>query len=132
MSLQAPFGYKASLRFPGIEDTSTNGSFTINRFPVQAIGSLGAMFASRERAEPTLNNRGIALEGVEEIVWRDEKVLLFRGTQKNKDSVLYEKWLAVFIAERPIMIAFQEPRPGKLSKQQIIDVFSSLIQEEAF
>lgn len=126
ITILPPKNYKVSFRFPGIEDTKTNGSFTVNTFPVQAIGSLGEMFSSIERATPTLNNRGIVVEGTETITWNNDEVILFRGTQKNDEDVLYEKWIAVYIKERPIMVAFQEPRPGKLSKQQIIDAFLSV------
>lgn len=126
VSMVPPAQYKVSFRFPGIEDTKTNGSFTVNSFPVQAIGSLGEMFSSVDRATPTLNNRGITVEGTETITWNDDEVILYRGTQKNDEGVLYEKWIAVFIKDRPIMVAFQEPRPGKLTKQQLIDAFSSV------
>lgn len=126
VSIVPPDGYEASLRFPGVEDVNTDGSFTVNSFPVQAIGSLGEMFGSVERATPTLNNRGIVVEGTEAIQWNEKEVLLFRGSQKNDEGVLYEKWIAVFIAERPVMIAFQEPRPGKVEKQQLIEAFKSV------
>jgi len=130
VTMLPPSGYAASTRFPGIEDIDTDGSFTVNSFPAQAIGSLGEMFASVERATPTLNNRGIVVEGTETIQWNDMPVLLFRGTQKNDGGVLYEKWIAVFIAQRPIMVAFQEPRPGKLTRQEVIDAFASVVVQQ--
>lgn len=126
ITMVPPQNYKVSFRFPGVEDIKTNGSFTVNSFPVQAVGSLGEMFASRERAEPTLNNRGIVVEGTETISWNGDEVILYRGTQKDDEGVLYEKWIALFIKDQPIMVAFQEPRPGKLTKEQIIDAFSSV------
>ena len=126
ISMEAPRGYSVSQRFPGIENTANDGSFTVNSFPRQAIGSLGEMFASVERATPTLHNRGISVEGTETIQWNDKPVLLFRGTQKNEENILYEKWIAVFIDERPIMIAFQEPRPGKLTKDEVVKAFASV------
>lgn len=126
ITLTPPSGYSASLRFQGIENTVTDGSFTVSTFPQQAIGSLGQMFSSVERATPTLNNRGIRVEEVIEIEWNNEKVLLFRGNQKNEDNILYDKWIAVFVDSRPIMMAFQEPRPGKLDRNAIITTFESL------
>lgn len=126
VTIEPPAGYRASKRFPGIEDTGADGSFTVNIFPAQAVESLGTLFGSLERAKPTLNNRGIAVEGTETIVWNGGEVLLFHGTQKNEEGVLYEKWIAVFIDERPVMVAFQEPRPGKLSKDAIVKAFSSV------
>ena len=125
-SLEPPQGYEPSLRFPGVEDTSADGSFTLNSFPVQAIGSLGEMFASVDRATPTLNNRGITVEETVPITWQGKQVLLFRGKQNNDEGVPHEKWIAVFIAERPYMMAFQEPVPGKLAQEDIIKTFSSL------
>lgn len=130
VTMLPPKGYETSSRFPGIEDTSTDGSFTVNSFPAQAIGSLGEMFSSVARATPTLNNRGIVVEGTETIQWNNMPVLLFRGTQKNDEGVLYEKWIAVFIAQRPIMVAFQEPRPGKLTRQEVIDAFASVAVQQ--
>ena len=127
VTILPPVNYKVSFRFPGVEDVNTDGSFTVNSFPVQAIGSLGEMFSSVERATPTLNNRGIVVEGTETITWNDNEMLLFRGTQKDDAGVLYEKWIAVYIKERPIMVAFQEPRPGKLTRQQVIDAFASVV-----
>ena len=125
-SLEPPQGYEPSLRFPGVEDTDTDGSFTLNSFPVQAVGSLGEMFASVDRATPTLNNRGITVEETVPITWQGKQVLLFRGKQNNDEGVPHEKWIAVFIAERPYMMAFQEPAPGKLAQEDIIKTFSSL------
>lgn len=126
VTIEPPSGYEVSVRFPGIEDTRVDGSFTVNIFPAQAVGSLGEMFASVERATPTLNNRGITVEGTETIRWNEKDVLLFRGNQKNDEGVLYEKWIAVFVDERPVMVAFQEPRPGKLSREAIISTFRSV------
>lgn len=125
-SLEPPKGYEPSLRFPGVEDTRTDGSFTLNSFPVQAVGSLGEMFASVDRATPTLNNRGITVEETVPITWQGKQVLLFRGKQNNDEGVPHEKWIAVFLAERPYMMAFQEPVPGKLAQEDIIKTFSSL------
>lgn len=125
-SLEPPSGYEPSLRFPGVEDVDTDGSFTLNSFPVQAIGSLGEMFASVERAKPTLNNRGITVEETVPITWQGKQVLLFRGKQNNSEGEPYEKWIAVFVAERPYMMAFQEPVPGKLAHEEVIRTFSSL------
>ncbi|MEP3234111.1 MAG: hypothetical protein ABJO30_14895 [Hyphomicrobiales bacterium] len=125
-SLEPPQGYEPSLRFPGVEDTNTDGSFTLNSFPVQAIGSLGEMFASVDRATPTLNNRGITVEETIPITWQGKQVLLFRGKQNNDEGVPHEKWIAVFVAERPYMMAFQEPVPGKLRQEDVIKTFSSL------
>ena len=132
VTIVPPANYKVSFRFPGIEDVTTDGSFTVNSFPIQAVGSLGEMFASVERATPTLNNRGIVVEGTETITWNKNEMILFRGTQKDDGGVLYEKWIAVYIKERPIMVAFQEPRPGKLSKQQVIDAFASVAVGDDF
>lgn len=126
VTIVPPPGYAVSKRFPGVEDIESNGSFTVNIFPVQSVGSLGAMFASVDRATPTLNNRGIHVEGTETITWKGKPVLLFRGNQKDAKGVVYEKWIAVFVEERPIMVAFQEPRPGKLSSDQIIAAFASV------
>lgn len=126
VTIVPPKGYVVSKRFPGVEDIQSSGSITVNVFPVQSIGSLGALFASVERATPTLNNRGIHVEGTETITWKGKPVLLFRGNQKDAKGVIYEKWIAVFVEERPIMVAFQEPRPGKLNADAIIAAFASV------
>ncbi|MEM8796326.1 MAG: hypothetical protein AAGE61_12225 [Pseudomonadota bacterium] len=126
ISMVPPADYKLSKRFPGIEDPATDGSFTVNQFPVQSTEALSELFGSRARAEPTLNNRGILVEGLETISFNDQDMLLFRGTQNNEEGVLYEKWIAVFIGPRPVMVAFQEPRPGSLSKAQIMETFASV------
>jgi len=120
-----PSGYQLSERFPGLEDTSVDGSFTVNVFPVQATRSLSELFGSVERATPTLNNRGITVEGTETLSWEGQDILLFFGTQPS-DGVVYEKWIGVFVKERPVMVAFQEPQPGKLDRATIIKAFASV------
>lgn len=126
ISMVPPPNYTISQRFPGLENTNVDGSFTINVFPQQSSEALGELFGSRERAEPTLNNRGIHVEGVETIPFEDSKILLFRGWQASEDDVEYEKWIGVFIKERPVMVAFQEPRPGILTKAQVMEAFASV------
>ncbi len=126
VTMLPPEGFTIAGGFTGFENVEKQGSFLIAEFPAEAVAQLSGLFADQSGAAAAFAQKGITVESREEIDSADgETIPLLRGIQEA-DGVTLEKWMALYVADKVVMVTFQIPKDNALDEDAMKAAFASV------
>lgn len=126
VTMTPPEGFAIAGGFTGFESVEKQGSFLIAEFPAEAAPQLGGLFADQNGAAAAFAQKGITVESREEIDNADgDTIPLLRGSQEA-NGVTLDKWMALYAADKVVMITFQIPRDNALDEDTMKAAFASV------
>ncbi|MFK0206328.1 hypothetical protein [Agrobacterium sp. NPDC090283] len=132
VTMTPPEGFTIAGGFSGFENAEKQGSFLIAEFPAEAASQLSGLFADQSGAATAFAQKGITVESREEIDNADgDTIPLLRGSQEA-NGVTLEKWMALYAADKVVMVTFQIPKDSALDEDTMKAAFASVKLAGAF
>ncbi|WHO71412.1 hypothetical protein [Rhizobium sp. BT03] len=126
VTMTPPEGFTIAGGFTGFENVEKKGSFLVAEFPAEAASQLSGLFADQSGAAAAFAQKGITVESREEIDNADgDTIPLLRGSQEA-NGVTLEKWMALYAADKVVMITFQIPKDSDLDEDAMKAAFASV------
>lgn len=126
VTMTPPEGFTIAGGFVGFESVEKQGSFLIAEFPAEAASQLSGLFADQSGAAAAFAQKGITIESREEIDNADgDTIPLLRGSQEA-NGVTLEKWMALYVAEKVVMVTFSVPKDKALDEDAMKAAFASV------
>lgn len=126
VTMTPPEGFTIAGGFSGFENVEKQGSFLIAEFPAEAASQLSGLFADQSGAAAAFAQKGITVESREEIDNADgDTIPLLRGRQEA-NGVTLDKWMALYAADKVVMVTFQIPKDSALDEDTMKAAFASV------